>query len=349
MASIRNCILAGFVLVVAANAATIATYPPGTTLENIVIAPSGELYVTAINSGTVYRVDPSGASQVFGQAPGTTLGISRDLDGAIVAAGGSAFYRFESNGTPAVVTRIPGAQMLNGITLFSASTFLVADSLAATVWKVNLATGAAQAWSTDSLLGIPPGSTRMVGANGVKLFGGAVYVSNTSSSSVLRIPILPDGSAGPAEVYASNLQLDDFAFASDGTLFGATQFGNSVVRLGPDGMLSTIATSSDGLLGDAALAFGRTASDNQDIYVVNNGGAFANLPGGPQAASIVRLNAGVTGAIPELQAVPEPAALFPVGGLLLTGILLLLRPRSAQPSSSFDTMEGGRRSKNYAL
>ena len=233
-----------------------------------------------------------------------------------------------------MVTQIAGAQMLNGIALFSPGNFLVADSRAGTIWQVNLASGTASAWLTDPSLSIASGATRMVGANGIKLFGGAVYVSNTSSSSVLRIPINPDGSAGRPQVYASNLQLDDFAFASDGSLFGATQFGSSVVRLTPGGGLSTIATSADGLLGDAALAFGRTAGDNQDIYVVNNGGAFLNLPGGPQAASIVRLNVGIAGAVPELQAIPEPSTLFTAftAGLLLLASLVASARRHRRTS-----------------
>lgn len=308
------------------RAVTIATYPPGTTLENIVVSPSGNLYVTAINSGTVYQVSPSGASQVFGQAPGSTLGVSRDVDGTIVAAGGSNFYRFSSSGAVSGTTQVSGAQMLNGITLFQPGSFLVADSRAGTIWQVNLAAGTANRWLTDPLLAIAPGSTRMVGVNGVKLFGGAVYASNTSSASVLRIPILPDGSAGTPEVYASNLQLDDFAFAADGSLFGATQFGNSVVKLSPDGTRTTIDTSADGLLGDAALAFGRTDADRNDIYVVNNGGAFLNLPGGPQPATIVRLNAGVPGAVPELQAIPEPATLA-MTALVLLALLAKVKVR----------------------
>jgi hypothetical protein len=51
-----------------------------------------------------------------------------------------------------------------------------------------------------------------------------------------------------------------------------------------------------GTLGDAAVAFGRTLFDFRDIYVVNNGGAFLGLPGGPLAASIVRLVTNVPGA-----------------------------------------------------
>jgi hypothetical protein len=133
---------------------------------------------------------------------------------------------------------------------------------------------------------------------------------------------LPDGSAGLPEVYASSFpSLDDFAFGSDGSIFAATQIGD-IIRLRPDGVRTSIPT---GTLGDAALAFGRTAADRQDIYVVNNGGAFLGLPGGPEAASVVRLATDTTGVVPETQAVPEPASLW----LSSAGVavLLLLRKR----------------------
>ena len=242
--------LAGTALLasVACQAVTIATYPAITALENIVVAPDGQLFVTAINKGAVYEVSPSGASSVFGSVPGTLLGISRDVDGTVVADGGSSFYRFSNSGAPSLVTPIPGTQGLNGMALFSNGVFLVADSLEATIWQVNTASGSVKPWLTDSSLAVLPGASTPAGANGIKLFDGSVYVSNTSSASVLRIPILSDGSAGKPQVYASNLSLDDFAFAEDGTLFGATQSGNSVVRLGTDGSRATIATAADGLL-----------------------------------------------------------------------------------------------------
>lgn len=110
--------------------------------------------------------------------------------------------------------------------------------------------------------------------------------------SRIRVPIKPDGSAGTPEVYASSFQVDDFAFGSDGSIFAATQLGY-IIRLHPNGARTTMAT---GTLGDAAVAFGRTPFDLRDIYVVNNGGVFLGLPGGPLPASIVRLVTDMTGA-----------------------------------------------------
>jgi sugar lactone lactonase YvrE len=159
-----------------------------------------------------------------------------------------------------------------------------------------------------------------------------VYFSNTGAGTIVRVPILPDGSAGTPTVYASDFAVDDFAFGSDGSIFAATQTDNTVVRLRPDGSRTVIATSADGLLGDSALAFGRTPADSRDIYVVNNGGAYEDLPGGPQAGSVVRLGTDTTGAVPELQAVPEPATLWLSGAG--AAVVLLLKLRTAWRKAS---------------
>jgi PEP-CTERM motif len=303
------------------RADTIVTYQPGTILENIAVASSGDLFVTAIDSGTVFEISPAGSSRIFGQVPGPLLGVAFNTDGTLVAAGGSSFYRFALDGTPSLAVNITGAQSLNGVTPLSPGVFLVADDSANLIWQVNLSTESAGPWLTSDLL-MPPAGGLPIGSNGIKLFRGAAYISNTGAGTILRVPILPDGSAGMPEVYASALPVDDFAFGSDGSIFAATQTGE-IIRVGPDGSRTNIPT---GTLGDAAVAFGRTAADLQDIYIVNNGGAFLGLPDGPEAASVVRLPVGITGVTPESEVVPEPSSLWLAGaGSAL--VLLLLRKR----------------------
>lgn len=301
-----------------AAAAPIVLYPVGTLLENIAIASSGDLYVTAIDSGSVFRVSPLGTSQLFGQVPGPATGIALNAAGTLVVASGTSLYRFASDGTALLAADIPGAIFLNGIAFFTSNTLLVADDTGSTIWLVNLDNGSSQSWSNDPLL-LPGASGAPFSPNGIKLFQGSVYVSNTGSGTIVRIPILPDGSAGTAVVYLSSLSADDFAFATDGTLFAATQ-GTEIIRVAPDGSRTVLPT---GTFGDAAVAFGRTASDRHDIYVVNNGGAFLDLPGGPEAASIVRLDVGTDGVVPELQAIPEPST-FALSSAGAVGALLLV-------------------------
>ena len=271
---------------------TIATYPAGTLLENIAIGPAGDLFVTAIDSGTIFRVSPTGSSRVFGQVQGPLLGLAFDTDGTLFAVGGTSVYQFGKDGTPSLVMNIGGAQSLNGVALLGRGTFLVADDSAATVWMVDVHARTAHAWLTGGLLA-PPANGLPIGPNGVKLFRGAVYISVTGAATLLRVPVMRDGSAGTPEVYASSFQVDDFAFGLDGSVFAATQSGN-IIRLHPNGRRSMMPT---GTLGDAAVAFGHTLFDCFDIYVVNNGGAFLGLPGGPLPASIVRLVTNVPGSL----------------------------------------------------
>lgn len=241
----------------------------------------------------------------------------------MVSVAGTSAYRFAPNGTPTLVKDIEGAASLNGLTLFRPGVFLAADDTANTIWKIDLASGKAQSWLTSPLL-VPSPDGLPIGPNGLKLFGGAVYISVTGAETILRVPILPDGSAGTPMIYASSLQADDFAFGSDGSIFAATQ-GGTIVHLLPNGTRTLIPT---GTLGDAAVAFGRTAADLQDIYVVNNGGAFLGLPDGPSVASIVRLSVGTTGVTPESQATPEPSSLL----LTATAVAVVLGLKRRAPS-----------------
>ena len=43
-------------------------------------------------------------------------------------------------------------------------------------------------------------------------------------------------------------------------------------------LMASRTSLATGTLGDAAMAFGRTAADRHEIYVVNNGGAFLSSP-----------------------------------------------------------------------
>lgn len=235
---------------------------------------------------------------MFGRAPGALAGVALNTDGTVVAAGVTLVYQFSrGGGAPESVIDIPGAGFLNGVTLLSPNTFLVADDTANLVRKVDLGAGSASPWLTGSLL-VPPAGGLPIGPNGIKLFGGGAYISVTGAGTILRVPVLQEGSAGIPQIYAGSLVADDFAFGSDGSIFAATQLGE-IIRLYPNGVRTSLLT---GTLGDGAVAFGRTGADRQSICVVNNGGASLGLPGGPEPTSVLWLATDTTGVVPLSQA-----------------------------------------------
>jgi hypothetical protein len=120
------------------------------------------------------------------------------------------------------------------------------------VWRSPLAGGEAVAWSTDSALGAPGGG---FGANGVKVRGGALWVTNYEQGTLLRIPFRIRGEAGPVRVVASALgEVDDFTFTgrADDVLV-ALNPGNAVLLVRSDGTRTTVLNSSDGLQSPTSL------------------------------------------------------------------------------------------------
>ena len=70
---------------------------------------------------------------------------------------------------------------------------------------------------------------------------------------------------------------------------------NSVVRVGPDGAVTTVGGLAQGLAGATAVAFGR-GPDAHAIFVTTNGGMSAPPPGGVQPGRVVRIEVGEAGA-----------------------------------------------------
>lgn len=276
----RNLALAQTVPNQPAPAETVVTYPKGYFLESIVVDIDGTLYISENTKGQILRRYADGGGDVFAQVDGVGLaGLGLDIDGTLMATGhgetGEQYiFQFAADGTVAYQQTFPEAGFFNGMALFQPGVFLIADSNASTLWKFDMATQQLTPWLKDDTLAPNPELPDLPAANGIKLFDGAVYVSNSGRATVTRVPILEDGSAGSAEIIFSDIVLDDFAFSADGNLYGTTHINDSVVVLTPDGQRRTVATAEQGVIGSTALAFGVLERDRRSIYVVGDGGIF---------------------------------------------------------------------------
>ncbi|HYF17622.1 MAG TPA: YciI family protein [Ramlibacter sp.] len=262
-------------------ATQVAEWPPGTFLENIAPLADGRFLVTNKDGARIERVGLDGDRTLFATLPEGVTGVDVGAAGEVYATGRvkggpETVYRVDAGGRVEVLAELPTAGFLNGLTRIGPHTLLVADSGTATVWKVDTATGTASPWLVDELLGHRdpahrfPATTWIPGANGVKRFRDAVFVSSTDRALVLRVPLGTDGGAGEPVVWARDVVVDDFAFDLDGNLYGTTHPFSSVVRIRPDGSRSTIATGAEGVVGATAVAFGTRPGDECSLYVVGN-------------------------------------------------------------------------------
>jgi sugar lactone lactonase YvrE/uncharacterized protein YciI len=263
------------------SAESLETYPKGYFLENIVVDVDGAIYITENTTGQILRYRPTtGEADVFGSVEAQLAGLGLNVDGTLVATGHTEadsqnVYRFAADGTVETTIPLPEAEFLNGMALLQPGVFLIADSRTATIWRVDINTGQAMPWLQHETLAPNPQAPAIPGANGIKLFNGAAYVTNSGRAHVVRIPLNADGSPGEPTIVFDNIVLDDFAFDRSGNLYGTTHIFNSVVRITPDGQRQTIATGEQGVTGSTALAFGSLESDRRSIYVVGDGGIFS--------------------------------------------------------------------------
>jgi hypothetical protein len=108
-----------------------------------------------------------------------------------------------------------------------------------------------------------------LGANGLRSHDGAVWVSNFSQGTLLRVPVTTTGSAGQVHVVTrSVVGIDDFNLLSDqfNVVFAALNSPNEIAVVYPSGAMKTVLTSADGLASPTD-----TVVRGQRLYITDGG------------------------------------------------------------------------------
>jgi hypothetical protein len=187
------------------------------------------------------------------------------------------------------------------------------------IWRFPKWGGDAEPWLYDELLtGNCPGYLGgAAGANGIAFYNGDLYVTNPDKSLIVRVPVLPDGSPGPPELWAniepvieSPFYLEDQAFGEGiamdvhGNAYVATLNHCAVVRINAEERTQeTIALFSFDM-GDplyapldwpVGLNFGTGKGGRTILFVANLG--WLKLLGYPAPGpGITKIDVGIPGA-----------------------------------------------------
>ena len=175
---------------------------------------------------------------------------------------------FHGGAAPSRAVAMPAGIFLNGITYDRDGTLYIADSTIGRIWRLPHDRDTAEVWLSDPALA-PTGATDGVplpGANGVKLAGGRIWVSNSSSSSLLSAPVAPDGSPGPLSVAFDHLfEIDDFLITPRGEIIAALNGANQVVSISRAGQITVLEDEAAGARNPSAVALSACG----DLYVTN--------------------------------------------------------------------------------
>jgi len=136
------------------------------------------------------------------------------------------------------------------------------------IWRVLRDSDAAEIWLSAPALaptGAQDSGLVLPGANGVKLARGRVWVSNTSTSTLLSAPITRDGRPGELSVVFDHLfEIDDFQITPGGEIIAALNGASQVVSISPSGRIRVLDDAATGARNPSAVAL---SADG--IYVTN--------------------------------------------------------------------------------
>lgn len=290
--------------------------------ENLAVDYKGNIYVSL--GSAIAKRTPDGQQTITKLSiPGFIQAIALDVQGRVYVGVLSPTPKPDTEGvwvippdggTPYRVFTLPPGGRLNGLTFDSQGNMYIADPINGLIYKVPNGSTQATVWLDSPLLKPVPGkfittpggfTFPALGANGIKVYKDAVWVSNTVQEIITQIPIKSDGSADTPKVRFTNIMSDDFAFDVAGNLYTATDADNEIVKFSPDGTRTVIAGPQDGILGPSAVAFGRLPGDRNTLYITDISifttdqqpallKTQVNLPGYPVPIPYVR-NAGQGG------------------------------------------------------
>ena len=214
--------------------------------EGIAIDADGNIWCGG-EDGEIFRIAADGSGiELMGSTGGFTLGLAFDGQGRLYTCDlkHAAVFRVDpSTGTPEQFAtgdgtenmRVPNVPVVDT----SRNCLYVSDShdfhaAGPGVWRFDLETGAGSLWYDRPL--------RF--ANGMALSADrtSLYVAETFARRVNRIPILPDGSAGEAEPYLSDIPAlpDGLALDAAGRLYITCYEPSRIYRREVDGRLQLL-------------------------------------------------------------------------------------------------------------
>ncbi|MGL5943788.1 MAG: SMP-30/gluconolactonase/LRE family protein [Waterburya sp.] len=278
----------------------IADFPSNTFLESIAVGADGTLFFTSHLDGKVFRIGADGIPIVHATITGKATGLVFTPDGNLLLSAWNdqnipTVFVVSPQGNVTVLVTIPDAMFLNGLTPLAEDRYLIADSYRGAIWELNSAEKTVRIWLEHPDLARSSSEKEFPAVNGLKIYGNALYASNTEKMQLVKIPIQLDGQPSKPEILLQPVNLDDFAFDQDGNLYGTTHIYNSVVKITLGGHMTIIAQSEQGMTGSTALAFGQGESDRTSVYVVTNGGMSFPPSTGLEPSKVVQLDVGIAG------------------------------------------------------
>ena len=232
--------------------------------EGIVFDLDGTLYVSAQDADgpdQLLIIDGNGTSRLLAEWP-SILGLARDSRGILAASIDAGEVLLIVRGVAVVEVLASGLSAPNFIVTTPWDTMLVSDTAPGvdTIYDVTFE-GVVSEW----VRGVPAPNGMVFSLDGTFLYVAATF----EEPGLWRVPVSPEGEAGVPErwvEFPAGSIPDGVAIDREGSVYVALNVLGEVVKVDPDGTVTTLATDVQGV---ASLAFGAGSRDPCSLYTTN--------------------------------------------------------------------------------
>ena len=277
---------------------TIFQMPKGHFFENIAVGPDGAYYITDYTGKTIHRYTPEDGLVLFSTTKDhpVSLRFNQRGEGLLavhkipIFAGPSftqsmAVYRINLQGEILFLHDMPQAAFLNGMTMLDEQNILIGDAIKGAIWRINLKDGSINKWLEDEAFTQQNPGGHIPGVNGIQIYGNDFYASNGDRAYIIHTTIDAQGKPGKLTVLHENVVVDDFVVDADKTIY-ATTHGDTILKITPNGKVTTITSDKQNLTGCTAAQVGKSPDGNKSLYVTTDGGLIF---GNDSGAKLVRI------------------------------------------------------------
>jgi hypothetical protein len=279
-----------------AKAETLASYPHGNFLENLIVEADGRVLFTSYIAKRIESYRPGEQAKTFAQLPVHPISVLPLTDGYVLAAheksflDGPAFLNsnqivvLDKSGKLRKSILVPEAKFLNGMLQLPNGNILVADSVLGRIWSLDIAQEKIDQWlETAEMKPDPSNRDPRPGVNGLKFSKGKLLFSNSFSGKIWEVRVSKTGEpVGPVKLAYSLGRVDDFIIDGQSGVIAATH-SDTVLKARKQKPLETVLAGG----GDGSTAVAYTNATRKAIYVLTSGKL---LEGGKAPARLLRVD-----------------------------------------------------------
>ncbi|HFQ5012021.1 TPA: hypothetical protein ACGUQA_002884 [Vibrio vulnificus] len=258
---------------------SVISMPVGHFFGNLSYKNEQELIATDYTGQSLYKYNEQGQASLWAKVDGHPVSIRFDENGEgllsvhelSIMAGADflnhmVLYKVSAQGELTRLVDLDTPAFLNGMVYLEKQQYLIADAAMGKIYSFDMNSNKLSLWLDDEALKPMQERPGLPGVNGIQLYEGAIYFTNSAQQTLGKIT-LDNHQVAKVEIIETGIQADDFIINEQGDWFITTHH-NEIIKFTAEKKKSVVL--DHGIEGNTAIQMSK--QDKGYFYITNDGG-----------------------------------------------------------------------------